>query len=137
MSIYDCKIIDLQKFADEKGALTPIESGKHLPFEFKRVFYFYDVPTGEPRGSHAHKACHQFIVCLSGSFDVLLDDGKNKTTHHLNRPWQGLYLAPMVWASQVNFDPGTVGLVLASDHFDEADYYRDYRQFLAAISTSK
>lgn len=128
----DCSLIDLPKISDPRGNLTFIEGGNHIPFNIKRVFYLYDVPTGEDRGAHAHKTLHQFLVCLAGSFDVSLDDGTNKKLVHLNRPWKGLHIPPMTWASEVNFDPGSVCLVLASDKYDEDDYYRDYDQFIAA-----
>jgi len=131
MSIDSCKIINLPKITDPRGNLTFIEGGKHIPFEIKRVFYLYDVPTGEDRGAHAHLKLHQFLICLSGSFDVSLDDGNEKKLVHLNRPWQGLHVPPMVWAAEVNFDPGSVCLVMASAPYDEADYIRDYDKFLS------
>ena len=127
------KVFDLPKITDPRGNLTFVESERHVPFEIKRVFYLYDVPTGFDRGAHAHKKLHQFLICLSGSFDVNLDNGTSQSTVHLNRPWQGLHIPPMVWAAEVNFDPGSICLVLTSDYFDEADYYRDYDQFLKAI----
>ena len=132
MSVLDCRIIELPKIADPRGNLTFIEGGHHVPFEIKRVFYLYDVPTGEDRGAHAHKELHQFLVCLAGSFDVSIDDGISRKTVHLNRPWKGLHIPPMIWASEVNFDPGSVCLVLASAPYMESDYYRDYEQYLAA-----
>lgn len=135
MPVSDCKIIDLPKIADPRGNLTFLEGGRHVPFEIKRIFYLYDIPTGESRGAHAHKELHQFLICLSGSFDVALDDGTNKKTVHLNRPWQGLHIPPMIWAAELNFDPGSVCLVLASMAFNESDYYRDYAQFLAALKS--
>jgi dTDP-4-dehydrorhamnose 3,5-epimerase-like enzyme len=128
--VKQCRIIDLPKITDPRGNLSFIEGGRHIPFEIKRVFYLYDVPTGEDRGAHAHKKLHQFLICLSGSFDVLLDDGYEKQSVHLNRPWKGLHIPPMIWASEVNFDPGSVCLVLASDLYDESDYIRDYQEFL-------
>ena len=127
-----CVVTELPKVADPRGNLTFVEGGRHVPFDIRRVFYLYDVPTGSDRGAHAHRALHQFLVCLSGSFDVALDDGTRRQTVHLNRPWQGLHVPPMIWASEVNFDPGSVCLVLASDVYDEADYIRDYDAFLAA-----
>jgi oxalate decarboxylase/phosphoglucose isomerase-like protein (cupin superfamily) len=133
MPLSDCHIIELPKITDPRGNLTFLENSRHVPFDIKRVFYLYDIPTGEDRGAHAHKALHQLLICLSGSFDVTLDDGTEKKTVHLNRPWQGLHIPPMIWAAEVNFDPGSVCLVLASMLFDESDYYRDYDQFLAAI----
>ncbi len=133
MSLADCKLITLPKIDDPRGNLTFIESGGHIPFEIKRAFYIYDVPTGQTRGAHAHKQLQQFLICLSGSFDVMLDDGKDKSVVHLNRPWLGLYIPPMIWDSEGNFDAGSVCLVLASIHYDESDYYRDYQGFLAAV----
>lgn len=135
MPVSDCKIIDLPKIVDPRGNLTFLEGGRHVPFDIKRVFYLYDIPTGESRGAHAHKELHQFLICLSGSFDVALDDGTNKKTVHLNRPWQGLHIPPMIWAAELNFDAGSVCLVLASMAFNESDYYRDYDQFLAALKS--
>ena len=108
----------------------------HIPFSIQRVFYLYDVPTGESRGAHAHYKLEQFIVCLSGSFDVALDDGEFQSTIHLNRPWKGLYIPPMIWAAEVNFDPGSVCLVLASDLYSEEDYIRDYKQFVTKVNAS-
>ena len=130
MALADCKLIDLPKITDPRGNLTFIESERHLPFDIKRVFYLYDVPTGEDRGAHAHRKLHQFLICLSGSFDVALDDGFKKDTIHLNRPWIGLHIPPMIWASEINFDPGSVCLVMASEYFEEADYIRDYSEFI-------
>jgi hypothetical protein len=134
MTIENCKLIDLQKINDPRGNLTFIEGNRHIPFEIKRVFYLYDVPSGSNRGAHAHKSLHQFLICLAGSFDVTLDDGVSQDTVHLNRPWKGLHIPPMVWAAEVNFDPGSICLVMASEYFDESDYFRDYDQFLAAVS---
>jgi dTDP-4-dehydrorhamnose 3,5-epimerase-like enzyme len=134
MSIVDCKLIELPKIPDVRGNLGFIEGNKHIPFEIKRVFYLYDVPTGLSRGAHAHKKLHQFLICLSGSFDVLLDDGNTRKKVHLNRPWQGLHIPPMIWAAETNFDSGSICLVLASDFYKEEDYYRDYKEFLAALS---
>ena len=130
MPIDECKIIEIPKISDPRGNLTFIEGGKHLPFDIKRVFYLYDVPTGEGRGAHAHKELNQFIVCLSGSFDVSVDDGENKSLIHLNRPWKGVHIPPMIWASEINFDAGSVCLVMASDLYVESDYIRSYDEFL-------
>jgi len=132
--IADCQLIDLPKISDPRGNLTFIEGAKHIPFEVRRVFYLYDVPTAESRGAHAHKNLHQFIICLSGSFDVSLDDGTQRKIAHLNRPWQGLHIPPMIWASEINFDPHSICLLLASAHYDESDYYRDYDEFVKAVS---
>lgn len=131
------RIIELPKILDPRGNLTFVEAERHVPFEIKRVFYLYDVPTGCDRGAHAHKELHQFLICLAGSFDVMLDDGTNQDSVHLNRPWKGLHISPMVWAAELNFDPGSICLVLTSDFFNETDYYRDYEQFLKAARTIK
>jgi len=136
-SVDDCKLLDLPKVTDPRGNLTFIEGLKHVPFEIRRVFFLYDVPTEESRGAHAHKTLHQFLVCLSGSFDVQMDDGERRVSVHLNRPWRGLHVPPMIWAAEANFDPGTVCLVLASDIFSEPDYIRDYSDFLAYVKTDQ
>jgi dTDP-4-dehydrorhamnose 3,5-epimerase-like enzyme len=132
LSVDDCKVHDLPRILDVRGSLTFVESNRQLPFAIQRVFYLYDVPTGESRGAHAHKTLHQFLVCLSGSFDVELDDGRKRRTVHLNRPWQGLHVPPMIWAAECNFDPGSLCLVMASAAYDESDYYRAYDQYLVA-----
>jgi dTDP-4-dehydrorhamnose 3,5-epimerase-like enzyme len=132
MSIKDCKIIELPKISDPRGNLSFVEGGQHIPFEIKRVYYLYDVPGGSDRGSHAHKNLHQFIIAMSGSFDVVLDDGKQKQRFHLNRSHYGLYVCPMMWRDLDNFSSGAVCMVLASEKYDEADYIRDYEQFLSA-----
>ena len=136
MSIADCQRIDLPKIADPRGNLTFIEGGKHVPFPIKRVFYLYDVPGGADRGGHALKNCHQFLIAMSGSFDVILDDGREKKRIQLNRSYYGLHLPPMVWREMDNFSSGAVCLALASECYSESDYYRDYAAFLAALKTS-
>ena len=130
MTVESCRVIDFPKVPDPRGNLTFIEGEHHIPFGIRRIFYIYDVPTGESRGAHAHRRLQQILICLSGSFDAQLDDGVDRKLVHLNRPWQGLYIPPMVWSAEVNFDPGSVCLVLASDLFDEADYIRDYDEYL-------
>lgn len=132
MSIKDCKLVELPKISDPRGNLSFIEGGRHIPFDIKRVYYLYDVPGGSDRGSHAHKNLHQFIIAMSGSFDVVLDDGKQKQRFHLNRSHYGLYVCPMMWRDLDNFSSGSVCMVLASEFYDEADYIRDYEQFSAA-----
>ncbi len=131
-TIDDCRIIDLPKITDLRGNLTFIESNRHVPFPIERIFYLYDVPTEEGRGAHAHREHHQFLICLSGSFDVEVDDGAGQRLIHLNRPWKGLHVPPMIWAAEKNFDPGTVCVVLSSHLFAEDDYLRDYDAYLAA-----
>lgn len=133
MSLQHCVIIDLPKVSNQLGNLTFIESNAHLPFPLERVYYLYDVPGGATRGGHAHKALHQLIIAISGSFDVVLDDGFEKARFHLNRSYFGLYICPMVWRELDNFSSGSVCLVLASEAYDESDYFRDYSEFLCAV----
>jgi hypothetical protein len=132
MPIELCKFITLPKIADPRGNLTFVESERHVPFEIKRVFYLYDVPGGADRGGHALRRCHQFLIAMSGSFDVLLNDGKNQQRLHLNRSYYGLHIPPMIWREMDNFSSGAVCLALASEAYDEKDYFRDYKQFLSA-----
>lgn len=132
MSLDECCMIDLPKIADPRGNLTFIESGKHIPVNFQRVFYLYDVPGGAVRAGHALKTCHQFIIAASGSFDVILDDGNEKGRYHLNRSYYGLYIPPLIWRELDNFSSGSVCLVLASEFYDESAYYRDYDLFQKA-----
>jgi dTDP-4-dehydrorhamnose 3,5-epimerase-like enzyme len=130
--IEGCKLIELPKIADPRGNLTVVEVGEQVPFEIKRVFYLYDIPGGSDRGGHAHKELQQLMIAMSGSFDVALDDGFAQERVHLNRSYYGLYIPPMVWREMDNFSSGSVCMVLASTHYDEADYYRDYGTFLKA-----
>lgn len=132
MSTQACKIIDLPKIHDPRGNLTFIEGGSHIPFDIQRVYYLYDVPGGAVRGGHAHKALHELIIAMSGSFDVILDDGRDKKRVHLNRSYNGLYVCPMIWRELDNFSSGSVCMVLASNKYDEADYFRDYVEFMHA-----
>lgn len=133
-SVEHCRIVELPKITDPRGNLTFIESSRHIPFDIKRVYYLYDVPGGSDRGSHAHKTLHQFIVAMSGSFDVVLDDGRQKQRFHLNRSYYGLYVCPMMWRYLDNFSSGSVCMVLASELYSEEDYFRDYDAFLAAAT---
>lgn len=133
MSIDTCRIIDLPRITDPRGNLTFIEGGRHVPFDVARVYYLYDVPGGAERGGHAHKELQQLIVAMSGSFDVVLDDGQQKKRVHLNRSYYGLYVGSMVWRELDNFSSGSVCMVLASMRYDELDYYRDYQQFISAV----
>ena len=130
MNIDLCKIIELPKITDARGNLTFVEGSNQIPFGIQRVYYLYDVPGGAQRGGHAHKGLHQLIIAMSGSFDVVLDDGTNKKRVHLNRSYNGLYVCPMIWRELDNFSSGSVLMVLASNKYDEGDYYRDYNQFL-------
>lgn len=130
-NVSDCSIIELDKHhSDRKGNLTVVENGITLPFDVKRVYYLYDVPGGESRGSHAHKELEQMVVAASGSFRVTLDDGKSKRTFYLNRPYQGLFIKPGLWRDLDDFSSGAVCMVLASDVYKAEDYIRDYQEFL-------
>jgi len=133
MSLAECKMVNLPKINEPRGNLTFIEGGRHIPFEIKRVYYLYDVPGGAERGGHAHKDLHQFIVAMSGSFDVVLNDGIEQKRFHLNRSYSGIYICPMIWRELDNFSSGSVCMVLASNFYDEADYYRDYQEFVRAL----
>ncbi|MBB3047304.1 dTDP-4-dehydrorhamnose 3,5-epimerase-like enzyme [Litorivivens lipolytica] len=130
MSLKNCRLIELPKIQDHRGNLTFIEENRHIPFDISRTYYLYDVPGGGNRGGHAHKALEQLIIAVAGSFDVQLDDGSKRRTITLNRPYQGLYICPMIWRELDNFSSGSVCLVLASNLYDEDDYYRDYDKFL-------
>jgi hypothetical protein len=132
MALSDCKLISLPRVQDPRGNLTFIEGGHHVDFDIQRVYYLYDVPGGSERGGHAHKALRQLIIAMSGSFDVLLDDGEEQKRFHLNRSYVGLYVCPMIWRQLDNFSSGSVCMVLASNRYDEADYFRDYGDFLRA-----
>lgn len=127
-TIEDCKLIEIPRIQDRRGNLSVIE-GDAIPFEFKRIYYLFDVPSGSKRGGHAHKQQLEFLVSLSGSFDVILKDGKNKRTVTLNRPNQGLLITDGIWRELENFSSGSVCLVLSSGLFDESDYIREYKEF--------
>ena len=129
-TVFDCSLISLPKIRNRAGNITPVHNSSELPFDIKRVFYLFDVPGGESRGAHAHRACHQFLIAGSGSFEVLLDDGKVQRQIQLNRPYIGLHIPPMIWASEINFSSGAICLVLASEKYNEQDYIREYAEFL-------
>jgi hypothetical protein len=131
-----CRLIDLPRINDVRGNLTFIEGGRHVPFEVKRVYYLYDVPGGATRAGHAHKELQQFLIAMSGSFDVTLDDGVARRTVHLCRSYYGLYIPPMIWREIDNFSSGSVCMALASSYFEESDYYRDYPTFITAVTGS-
>lgn len=133
MPLNDCRIVELPKIADPRGNLTFLEGDRHIPFEIKRLYYLYDVPGGSERGAHAHKSLHQFIIAMSGSFDVILDDGDRQYRFQLNRSYYGLYVCPMMWRKLDNFSSGAVCAVLASAPYDEGDYIRSYQEFLTAV----
>ena len=133
ISVFDCSLCQLNKFHDPEGNLTVVSENVHVPFNINRVFYSYDIPGGEDRGAHAHKKCHQFIIAASGSFEVVLDDGINKRTVTLNRPFWGLHVPPGIWASEQGFSSGSICLVLASHGYSEADYIRNYDDYVKYI----
>lgn len=130
-------LIDLPKIFDIRGNLTVAESLHHVPFNIKRVYWTYDIPAGESRGSHAHKECREFIIAVSGSFSVTLDNGHEKETFHLNHPWQGLLVETGIWRTLEDFSSGSVCLVLASEEFLEADYIREYDDFVRYIQNKE
>jgi len=131
-TVFDCSFVELPKISvgERKGNLTVAYNNENIPFDVKRVFYTYDIPSGESRGAHAHKECHQFLIAASGSFEVVLDDGVNKRTVFLNRPFFGLHIPPGIWAAEQGFSSGAICLVLASHGYDVDDYIRDYSQFI-------
>jgi dTDP-4-dehydrorhamnose 3,5-epimerase-like enzyme len=137
MALSDCKIIDLPKITDPRGNLTFIEGGRHIPFEIRRVYYLYDVPGGAERGAHGHRTLQQFVVAMSGSFDVILNDGYDTKKIHMNRSYYGLYIAPMMWREITNVSSGAVLMVLASEFYDESDYFRDYQKYLEVARKSR
>lgn len=131
-SVNDCSVLDLNKHhSDRKGNLTVVQNGVTVPFDIKRVYYLYDVPGGESRGSHAHRELSQLIVAASGSFRVVLDDGSTKRAFVLNRPYQGLLVKPGIWRDLDDFSSGAVCMVLASEVYQPEDYIRDYDEFLS------
>lgn len=135
-TVYDCSIIELPRIENRAGNITPIHPNVNVPFDIKRVFYSFDIPGGEARGAHAHKECHQFLIAASGSYEVVLDDGNNKRTVSLNRPFYGLHIPPGIWAAEQNFSSGSICLVLASQGYVESDYIRSYEDFLTYINSN-
>ena len=133
MGLEECRLIELPKIEDRRGNLTFIEGGNHIPYPIERVFYLYDVPGGAARAAHALRTTQQFVVAMSGSFDFVLDDGKNKKRFHLNRSYYGLYIPPLIWRDIDNFSSGSVCMVLASRRYDAGDYYRDYEEFKRSL----
>ena len=136
-TIKDVKIIELPKFADPRGNLSFVEQLNHIPFEIKRTYWIYDVPGGESRGGHAFKMNEEFIVALSGAFDVIVDDGQEKKTFTLNRSYYGLYIPAGLWREMANFSTNSLALEFGSIHYDRADYVEDYEQFLKLKSNGE
>jgi hypothetical protein len=135
-TVYDCSILELPKIDNPAGSITSINAEVNIPFEIARVYYLYDVPGGSSRGGHAHKELEQLIVAASGSFDVILDDGANRRTVHLNRPYSGLLMPRMIWRELVNFSSGGICLVVASQKYEPADYIRDRQNYIEMKHTS-
>ena len=136
-SVFDCSLCELNRMHDPEGNLTYMYENVHVPFPINRVFYSYDIPGGESRGAHAHKHCHQFLIAASGSFEVVLDDGVNKRTVLLNRPFWGLHVPPGIWAAEQGFSSGSICLVLASEGYSEDDYIRNYEDYLKYLEEQK
>ena len=128
--INECRILEVPKIFYREGNISVVDGKKDIPFRPARIFYLYDIPAGEARGGHSHKECHQFVVAASGSFEVTLDDGTEKKSIFLNRPFYGLHIPPGIWAHEHNFSAGVICLVLTSDKFDESDYIRSYEEYL-------
>jgi hypothetical protein len=129
ISVFDCSLIELPRFQNRAGNITPVTNRCEIPFNVKRVFYIYDIPGGESRGAHAHKECHQFLISASGSFEVELNDGITNRTVMLNRPNYGLHIPPGIWAAEKGFSSGAVCLVLTSEKYKEEDYIREYSDY--------
>ncbi|HET8804248.1 MAG TPA: FdtA/QdtA family cupin domain-containing protein [Aequorivita sp.] len=135
--VYDCTLVELPKHYNEKGNITAINNGEGIiPFDIVRVFYLYDIPSGESRGAHAHHKCHQFLIAASGAFEVLLDDGKTKRLVQLNSPSMGLHIPPGIWASEINFSSGSICLVFGSEEYNENDYIREYEDYMSFRNNS-
>jgi len=129
-TVFDCSIIYLPRIQNRAGNITPVTNLENIPFSIKRIYYLYDMPGGESRGAHAHKKLEQLVIALSGSFDITLDDGRNKKSVHLARPYMGLHMLPGMWRDINNFSSGAICLVLASELYDEKDYIREYSEFM-------
>ena len=130
MTVEDCIIIELPKFLDSRGNLSFVEQLNHIPFEIKRTYWIYDVPGGEARGGHAFRQNHEFIVALSGAFDVVVDDGVQKRVFTMNRSYYGLYIPQGLWRTMESFSTNSLALEFGSEHYTESDYIRDYDEFL-------
>lgn len=130
MTVEDCKLIELPRFLDVRGNLSFVEQLNHIPFEIKRTYWIYDVPGGEGRGGHAYRDNQEFIVSLSGAFDVIVDDGREKKTFSLNRSYYGLFVPNGLWREMVNFSTNSVALEFGSTNFDKSDYIRNYEEYI-------
>jgi len=128
-TVFDCSLVEFPVIKNRAGNITPVNNSENIPFDIRRVFYIYDIPSGETRGGHAHKYCHEILIAASGSFDVEIDDGTNKKVINLNRPMTGLHLPPGIWASEKNYSSGAICLALTSHIYEEEDYIRKYSDF--------
>ena len=137
VSVRDARVIELPRIPDPRGSLTVIEGGRHIPFDIKRIFYLYDVPGGEMRAGHANRDLQQIIIAASGSFAVTIDDGFERATFELKRSYYGLYVPGMLWREITDFSSGAVCVVLASDFYDENDYYRSYPEYQSVMATMR
>jgi len=134
-TVFDCNMIELPKVHRPSGSITAVNNNFEIPFETKRVYYLYDIPGGEGRGAHAHRELQQYIIAASGSFDIIVDDGRVKRAFHLSRPYLGLYIPSGLWRELNNFSSGSICLVLASHDYNEKDYIRDYEEYLSYKNT--
>ena len=130
MSVEKCRYVDIPRMTDDRGSLSFVEPPAIMGFEIRRVYYLYDIPAGKTRGAHGHRHLEQIIIAMAGSFDIVVDDGMATRNFTLSRPDQGLYICPMIWRDLRNFSPGSVCVVLASERYDEADYFRTYQDFI-------
>lgn len=130
MTVEDCKIIELPRFLDARGNLSFVEQNNHIPFEIKRTYWIYDVPGGEERGGHAFRQNEEFVVALSGAFDVTVDDGQQKKTFTLNRSYYGLYIPKGLWRTMENFSTNSFALEFGSTHYQQEEYIREYNEFI-------
>jgi hypothetical protein len=131
MTVFDCSIVEIDKHSLQRGNISVVGRDQGVPFDIERVFWLYDIPVGEARGAHAHRECHQFLIAAHGAFEVTLDDGRNRRTVQLNRPYFGLHIPPGIWAAEQGFSSGAICLVLTSHPYAEADYIRSYEEFLS------
>jgi dTDP-4-dehydrorhamnose 3,5-epimerase-like enzyme len=127
-----CRLVQLSEHTDPRGSLSVVEAGKDIEFEIRRVYYLYDLPISTVRGAHGHRELEQLIIAVHGRFEVVVDDGGNQGSFTLDHPAHGLYVGPMIWRDLINFSPNAVGVVLASAHYNDADYFREYTDFVAA-----